>query len=219
LGIAPHQSSAPTRWTSAMLRDLAHLSQIQFAQRYGVSSHTMHAKRVELGVRSPWRFPEKFTWPRRHLQRLGRMTDAAMAHSLGISESLAREERIRRGIAAYTQRSVVAWTAARVALLGRQSDSAVAALLDTNRKVVTAERYRRGIAAYAWWSTRSVRIAHRHSSPRLGKAPQRQSGARPPCRAQEAVPSQKMELGSSRTRSPSRSPTPSSWSRNRRAFS
>jgi hypothetical protein len=124
--------------------------------------------------------PNRFRWPARLAQRLGRLPDQHVAALAGVSVDTVIQERRRRGIPPYRrQRPPLQWTKAMLQLLGTDTDRAVAAELGIRKQDVFRKRRVLGIPSYAkgtfrpegfHWSARALdllggasdsKVAHR----------------------------------------------------------
>ncbi len=92
--------------------------------------------------------PKPFRWSARLVAQLGEVPDAVIAKRVGLSATTVRDERVRRGIAAYrARRSDVVWTERMIAMLGSASDRAVAQALGISYSSVGHKRRVLGIEA------------------------------------------------------------------------
>jgi hypothetical protein len=97
-------------------------------------------------ARRPW---ERFVWPAQLADLLGRVPDAKLARSAGVSVKTVASERWRRGIAAFQcHRRRYEWTPESLALLGTSIDAEVAAALGLSLSTVTYKRLLLGIAPF-----------------------------------------------------------------------
>ena len=93
--------------------------------------------------------PLRLRWPSKFLRLLGRMPDANLARTMGVSLDAVRDERRRRGIEPFQpQRPAIQWTAGMIRLFGTDNDARVAEKLGLPAYLVAHKRQRLGIPPY-----------------------------------------------------------------------
>jgi hypothetical protein len=83
----------------------------------------------------------KHSWCDEDLADLGKLTDKALAHRMGVDMATVRRQRIRLGISAFKPHPVVKpWTAEEVALLGTMTDQALGRITERETTAVQQKR-------------------------------------------------------------------------------
>ncbi|MBA3938631.1 MAG: hypothetical protein H0X38_14345 [Planctomycetes bacterium] len=148
LALPPYgASSAGITWTAAMLRELATLSDHQFAQRHGMAASTAAHKRRACRIPAATRW-NTVQWTVPMLRQLGKVPDLEIARIHGLAPMTVTTKRHELGIPRLI-RTKVDWMSPRVrALLGTMPDNDVATQLGVNAETVRLQRALAGIPRF-----------------------------------------------------------------------
>jgi len=112
----------------------------------------------------------RHVWTRRHIAKLGTISDAALARKLDLSVGTVLKKRHALGIPASRPAKTIHWTPAMIATLGRIPDGEVARINGMNILTVHKKRVELGIRCYArksktwhYWTKKEIAL--------LGKMP------------------------------------------------
>lgn len=153
LGIEPYQRSDRIQWSEEMLEGLGVVSDVQFANYYGISSSSARIKRIALGIPNCYGEPTLApALPDKAYAMLGVKTDVEISQLLSVSRINVRLARMVLGIEPPPKvtKSLYDWDIKSEALLGTESDSNIALRLGIHPGQVRHRREKLGILPFAY---------------------------------------------------------------------
>ncbi len=148
LALPPYgASSIGLTWTAVMLRELATLSDHQFAQKHGMAASTAAHKRRACRIPAATRW-NTVQWSAPMLRQLGKVPDLEIARIHGLAPMTVTTKRRELDIPRLI-RTKVDWNSPRVrALLGTMPDNELATQLAVNPETVRLQRAQAGIPRF-----------------------------------------------------------------------
>ena len=153
-GIPPYRRCRdPIKWNKKMIDRLGTDTDKAIGKMFGIAENTVMVKRTELGI-APFggkRKPQgsRYSWPKRLLDMLGKVSDKEMARQIGCSPGLIGIQRRKLGIPPWKPPVKVSkWTKKMIARLGKTPDTELARCFGLKVGQVRHKRYSLGIPAF-----------------------------------------------------------------------
>lgn len=132
-------------WDEASLAALGVFSDLALSLAWGIGKSTIRVKRATLGI-APIIAKTEFAWSPENQALVGTMSDRELARRLKITDTIARNKRIRMGIGANPNRPRKnVFTSEAIEKLGKISDKELAADLGVSVTTVSLKRRELGI--------------------------------------------------------------------------